>query len=120
MAETASPSTGQPTTHMTTQPTPAAGGIGRASLGVIPDYGTDQSTGGVSISGAMPGSPAERAGLKEGDVLVGMGDKPIKNLYDLTDILRKAAPGDELDLHYLRGGKKESVRVRLAERKGTN
>ena len=37
-----------------------------------------------------PGSPAAKAGLKAGDVLVRFGDKPIMNLYDFTDALRAA------------------------------
>ncbi len=103
-----------------TQPATQSSRMGRASLGVIPDYGSDQSTGGVRIGGAVPNSPAAGAGLIEGDVLTGWNDKPIGNLYDLTDLLRKSEPGEEITIHYTRAGKPASARVRLAERKGMN
>jgi hypothetical protein len=112
----------QPDPHATTQPgaeptTQASPRMGRAALGVIPDYGSDQSTGGVRIGGAMPDSPAAKAGLAEGDVLVGWNEQPIQNLYDLTDRLRESAPGDEVTLAYERGGQRATTRVRLAERR---
>ncbi len=112
--------TGIDTPGSATQPATQSTRMGRSSLGVIPDYGSDQSTGGVRIGGTVPNSPAARAGLIEADVLVGWNDKPIGNLYDLTDLLRKSDPGDEVIVHYTRAGNRASVRVRLAERKGMN
>jgi membrane-associated protease RseP (regulator of RpoE activity) len=90
----------------------------RTSLGVIPDYGTDISQGGVRITGTSPGTPAAAAGLKDGDVLVGFGDKKIGNLYDLTDALANAKPGDKVKVKFLRDGKATVVEVTLAERRG--
>ena len=55
-------------------------------FGSIPDFG--QIENGVRFSDVQPGSPAAKAGLKAGDVLVHFGDKPIMNLYDFTDALR--------------------------------
>lgn len=100
----------------TSQPTTQSTHTGSASLGVIPDYGSDQSTGGVRIGGTVPNSPAAGAGLADGDILVGWNDKPIDNLYDLTDFLRQSSPGDEVKIDYTRAGKRESVRVKLAAR----
>lgn len=90
----------------------------RVSLGVIPDYGTDISKGGVRITGASPGSPAEKAGLKEGDVIVGFNSKPITNLYDLTDVLAGAKAGQKVSLKVLRGGAEITLEATLVERQG--
>ena len=57
----------------------------------IPDFG--QTENGVKFSDVRPGSPAAKAGLKAGDVLVQYGDKPINNLYDFTDALRRSKVG---------------------------
>ena len=61
-------------------------------FGSIPDFG--QSENGVRFSDVQPNSPAAKAGLKGGDVLVKFGDKKILNLYDFTDALRSSKIGD--------------------------
>jgi hypothetical protein len=98
---------------------PGSGSGGsRVTLGVVPDYGTDESAKGVRISGTVPGSPAEKAGLKEGDVLMKWDDTDIASLYTLTDLLKGAKPGQTVKLVILRGGKNVEVEATLAERKG--
>ena len=52
-------------------------------FGSIPDFSPVES--GVRFSDVQPNSPAARAGLKGGDVLVQFGDKTIHDLYDFTD-----------------------------------
>ena len=64
-----------------------------------------------------PGSPAAKAGLKAGDVLIQFGDKPIKNLYDFTDALRRSRVGDVVPVTVLRDGKELKVDVKLEQRK---
>lgn len=94
------------------------GSVGsRASLGVIPDYTQDESTDGVRLSGSMPGSPAAAAGLKEGDVLVGFGDSVVHSLYDLSDLLSRARPGEKVKLKVKRGNEQVETEATLAERK---
>ncbi len=82
-----------------------AGGGGRASLGVVPDFGGDNGTGGVPISGVGPGTPAALAGLRGGDRLVGFNDKRLDTLQDLSDALAEAKPGDAVAVHLTRDGK---------------
>ena len=65
-------------------------------FGSIPDFG--QVENGVKFSDVKPDSPAAKAGLKAGDVLVQFGDKPIKNLYDFTDALRRSKVGDVVEV----------------------
>lgn len=93
------------------------GGEGGASLGVVPDYSADQSAGGVRISGTVPGSPAASAGLRDGDVIVALGSHRIDNLYDLTDALAGARPGDRVEIKFLRDQQEQSAEVILVRRR---
>ncbi len=88
----------------------------RASLGVMPDY-SDDTVKGVRITGASPGSAAEKAGLKDGDILVGWNDGKLSNLMDLMGVLSKGKPGDKVQIRLLRQGKEMTVEATLAERK---
>lgn len=84
-------------------------------FGSIPDFG--QTENGVKFSDVKPGSPAAKAGLKAGDVLIQFGDKTIKNLYDFTDALRRSKVGDVVPVTVLRDGKELKVDVKLEQRK---
>jgi hypothetical protein len=96
---------------------PAGGNRGgRPSLGTIPDF-AERTEPGVLITGVMPGSPAEKAGLKGGDVILRLGAKKILNLQDLQYALVGQRPGDVVELEYSRGGATTVVSVTLAERK---
>jgi hypothetical protein len=95
----------------------ASGGL-RVTLGVVPDYAPDETIKGMRISGTTPGSPAAAAGLKEGDVIVQIGNDKIDSVYDLTEVLRKGKPGDQVKVSFLRDGKRQEVDTTLAARKG--
>jgi len=84
-------------------------------FGSIPDFG--QTENGVKFSDVKPGSPAAKAGLKGGDVLIQFGDKHINNLYDFTDALRRSKVGDVVPVTVLRDGKELKVDVKLEQRK---
>ncbi|HKM66226.1 MAG TPA: M28 family peptidase [Candidatus Acidoferrum sp.] len=94
---------------------PSGGGGYGPYFGSIPDFG--QTENGVKFSDVKPGSPAAKAGLKAGDVLIQFGDKPIKNLYDFTDALRRSKVGDVVPVTVLRDGKELKVEVKLEQRK---
>ncbi len=93
----------------------AAGGGYGPYFGSIPDFG--QVENGVRFSDIRPGSPAAKAGFKAGDVLVQFGDKPIKNLYDFTDALRRSKIGDVVEVTVLRDGKPVTAKVKLEQRR---
>ena len=84
-------------------------------FGSIPDFGETEN--GVRFSDVKPGSPAAKAGLKAGDVLIQFGDKAIKNLYDFTDALRRSKVGDVVPVTVLRDGKEFKVDVKLEQRR---
>lgn len=61
-------------------------------------------------------SPAEKAGLKSGDVIVKVQDKPVKTLDELMEIMHKTKPGDKLAVTVKRDGKEQTVNVTLGTR----
>jgi len=95
------------------------GGVGGSGygpyFGSIPDFGQVET--GVKFSDVKPNSPAAKAGLKAGDILVQFGDKPIKNLYDFTDALRRSRVGDVVEVKVLRDGQPVTASVKLEQRK---
>jgi aminopeptidase YwaD len=84
-------------------------------FGSVPDFG--QVENGVKFSDVRPNSPAAKAGFKAGDILVQFGDKPIKNLYDFTDALRRSKVGDVVEVKVLRDGQPVTASVKLEQRK---
>ena len=95
-------------------PSGGSGGYG-PYFGSIPDFG--QIENGVRFSDVKPGSPAAKAGFQAGDVLIQFGDKPIKNLYDFTDALRRSKVGDTVQVTVLRDGKPVTASVTLEQRR---
>ena len=78
-----------------------------------------------------PGGPAEQAGLRGGsggevfqgapfarggDVITKIGDTPIENADDLSDAIARFKPGETADVEIHRGGKTQTVKVKLGER----
>jgi len=84
----------------------------RPYLGTIPDFGRDVE--GYALMGATKDSPADRAGIKAGDVIVKFGDSRIAGLEDIDGALRKFKAGDKVPVIILRDGKEQEVTVTLA------
>ena len=61
-------------------------------------------------------SPAQKAGLKYGDVIVSVDGKNIDGPRELQLLVASKAPGSEVDVKFLRDGKNENVKVKLGER----
>lgn len=90
-----------------------------AYFGSVPDYSAMEATsGGVKLSDVRPNSPAEKGGLKKGDVIVGMAGITINNLYDMTFVLREHKPGDTIDVVVKRDGAELKLRATLSQRPG--
>lgn len=99
---------------------PHAGGVAPGGGGYGPDFGSIPDFGGpahgVRFADIRAGSPADKAGLKPGDVLVEFDGKPIENLYDFTYALRSHKPGDTVIVKVLRDGKPVEAKVLLTKR----
>lgn len=81
----------------------------RVYLGTIPNY-SDQDEG-LKLDGVRAGSPAEKAGLRQGDIVTRLGKFPIKNVYDYTYALGEMTAGDEVDVVILRDGKQMALKL---------
>lgn len=81
----------------------------RAYLGTIPDYTTEGT--GVKLSGVRAGGPADKAGLKGGDVIVEFGGQQIANIYDYTYALDAVKIGVPVVVVVLREGERVTLRV---------
>ena len=81
-------------------------------------FGLDTSKGALVID-LTPGSAAERGGLRQGDVIVGMGDDEISSAEDLTAAVRKRKPGDQVELRWKRGADDRSAKVELGSTTAT-
>lgn len=88
----------------------------RASLGTVPDYaGPPKGVKGVLLAAVRPGSPAERGGLRRGDVLVQLGTHDIGSVEDFMFALTASKPGDAVTATVLRDGRKVEFPVTLGE-----
>ena len=97
-------------------PSSGGGGSGYGPyFGSIPDFA--EIPNGVRFSDVRAGSPAAKAGLKGGDVLVEFDGKKIQNLYDYTYALREKKPGDRVKVKVVRDGQTREVEVLLEQRK---
>jgi membrane-associated protease RseP (regulator of RpoE activity) len=94
--------------------TGGGGGYG-PYFGSIPDFAPVET--GVRFSDVQPNSPAARAGLKGGDILIQFGEKKIGDLYDFTDALRASRVGQTVQVTVLRDGKPLTVPVTLEQRR---
>ena len=72
---------------------------------------------GVKLSGVRGGGPAEKAGLKGGDIIVELGSQQIKNIYDYTYALDAVKIGKPVDIVVLRERQRVKVTVTPEARK---
>jgi membrane-associated protease RseP (regulator of RpoE activity) len=84
-------------------------------FGSVPDFRDDLA--GVLFADVRVDSPAGKAGLKAGDLLVEFAGEPIKNLFDFTDALAAKKPGDVVAVTVKRGTQSIKVNVTLEARK---
>ncbi len=101
----------------------AKGKVTRAWLGIaMQDADSDQltaqnlptTTQAASVLEVKEGSPAERAGLQEGDIIINLSGISINGAADLRNRIALSTPDSDIDLELFRNGQKQLVRVRLS------
>ena len=100
-----------------------AGKVTRGSLGIMfqPDPSpvllrTFGAESGVVVTGIQPGGPAEKAGLKQGDVIVSVDGKPVKDGDGLIAVVAGAPVGKPVAVHYLRDKQEHDTSVVIGDR----
>jgi C-terminal processing protease CtpA/Prc len=71
---------------------------------------------GVLISDVIEDSPAEKAGLEDGDVVYRIDDRDVRSAHKLAKYIKRKDPGDEVEVFFYRDGKKKSRKIELAEK----
>jgi serine protease Do len=87
-----------------------------AMLGVV----TESEDEGLQITDITEGSGADKAGLKEDDIITKVDDKKVDDPDDLTKLIRSHKPGDKVTITFLRDKKEQKVTAELGKWKGSN
>jgi aminopeptidase N len=85
-----------------------------ASLGTVPDFSYQGE--GVRIDNTLSGSPAQQAGLQQGDILTQLAGQPVSDLASYAAILRTLKAGEKVELRFRRNDEVKVVEVMLVER----
>lgn len=97
----------------------ARGWLGVAIQNLTPDlarnFGLEEKVKGVLVSHVEPGSPAEKGGLRGGDVITRFQDKEVTDAQALRELVGDTKAGTEVKLQVLRDGKEQSLTVRVGE-----
>ena len=80
-------------------------------------FGLDADSGAIVID-VSPGSPADGAGLRRGDVITSIGGTDISSSEDLGRVVRSHKPGDKVDVKWKRGAAAQTASVVLAQTTG--
>lgn len=92
---------------------------GKATYPVIGATVSDESTeNGVRLVSLEPGGPAEKAGLKQDDVVVEIDGLPVRQTKELIVTVRTHRPGDVVKLKYERDGQPAEAQVTLGSKEG--
>jgi aminopeptidase YwaD len=86
----------------------------RVYVGTVPDFAGNVD--GYKLGGVTDGSPAAKAGLQGGDIIIKFGDKKISNIYDFTYALGDYVPGDKVNVIVKRGDENITFEIELGTR----
>ena len=70
---------------------------------------------GAWIREVVPDTPADKAGLQEGDLILAVDGQPVDDDHPLQALIGEHRPGDRVEMTYLRGEEEQGVSVRLSE-----
>ncbi|WP_367715338.1 Do family serine endopeptidase [Nitratireductor sp. GISD-1A_MAKvit] len=88
------------------------------SKDIAESVGLDEEKGAL-VADAQDGEPADKAGIRSGDIIIAVDGKTVSSPKELARLVAAFAPGNEVEVTLWRNGKTESVSVTLAEMPGT-
>jgi serine protease Do len=74
-----------------------------------------KEAGGILISEVQEGSPADKAGIKQGDVIIRLDETVLKDVSDLRNRIALISPESEVALHIIRHGEEKNITVAIGE-----
>ena len=86
----------------------------RVSVGAVPDFAYQGP--GLRLDGVVPDSPADKAGMQAGDILVQLDGKAVNGLGGFNELLKQLEPGQKVELRWTRGDKASKATVELVAR----
>ena len=88
--------------------------IQRVTDGIAESLGMDKATGAL-VANVAPGSPAEKAGIKVGDVILSFDGTKVESMRNLPRMVARAVIGKTIDIDILRDEKKKTIKVTIAK-----
>jgi len=70
---------------------------------------------GVFVLSVAPGGPSDKAGIKDGDVVVAINGKPVRDGNQLTGMVTSTPVGNSIDVTVVREGKRQNIKVQVAD-----
>ncbi len=104
----------RPLTKAGAAPAPAGGEGRKVSLGTMPDFAFEGP--GVLVKSVIDGSPAAKAGVQAGDILLAIDGTELKTLRDMSEALKARAAGDRVELRLRRGNGELTLEATLVAR----
>jgi len=93
----------------------ALGNGNRGFLGVSVEEETQNPEGGARITNVVDDSAADKAGLEDGDIIVGLNGKTVRGPRSLTEKLNDTEPGDSVEIEILRDGRRQTLTAELGK-----
>lgn len=85
------------------------------TLDLAKSFGLERATGAL-VTDVIPGTPAEKAGLMRGDILLTFNGREVRGVRELQLLVASAPAGSEAELEILRGGKRKTLTVEITAR----
>jgi hypothetical protein len=82
----------------------------KVTLGIMPDY-VYNKTKGLRVDAVLPDKPAFNGGIKDGDIIIKMGDKPVSDIYEYMHRLSEYSKGDKVEVIVVRDNMEVSLEV---------
>jgi predicted metalloprotease with PDZ domain len=98
-----------------TEQRPSSPRMSGPTLGIMPSY--EEGETGVKVDGISPGGAAEKAGLKDGDIIVEINGKPVTNVTTYMSVMNQQKAGVEIEVVLKRKGEKKTLKITPTARK---